>query len=402
MTADQIKAAREEFASIHTEAGKVISLAAEQKRELSAEEREQNDKRFARMDVLKSQGEAAERLAKLTFNFVSPVAQKQPQTPASPTGKHAFDAERLNSNVFDLETYKDAVNHFCQTGTMARQLFTVSTSTGGSAYLPKSVLPPVSVRRLNNAFRDLLGFYDLPTISRTMTEAISLPVEDDTANVGQVQSETATAGTLLDSDASGSINLNPTLYGSKQMWLSNTVVNAVDFDLFAYVLPRLQKRVDKAEEVAWTAKVVAAATAFTTAAPAAISYADLLSWEHSLNAAYRRDAGFIVSDDAYRNLRGLVDSNNRPIMDLDPTNQFQARIHGKPVFVSDYLALVGATNTTGILASAEAIQILDAGMQRVARYVLVPGQPDQTGFELFANADLDFVRKGVRTLKQHA
>ena len=54
------------------------------------------------------------------------------------------------------------------------------------------------------------------------------------------------------------------------------------------------------------------------------------------------------------------------------------------------------------LTSADALKVFDAGMKRVARYVLQPAYPDQTGFELFANGDFGFVAGGVRTLKTHA
>ena len=74
-------------------------------------------------------------------------------------------------------------------------------------------------------------------------------------------------------------------------------------------------------------------------------------------------------------------------MDLDPTNQFQATVHGKPVIVSDYLDAVAAAKVIAVFASADALKVFDAGMTRLARYILQPSFPDQTGFELFANGD---------------
>src|SRR5206468_3098903 len=131
--------------------------------------------------------------------------------------------------------------------------------------------------------------------------------------------------------------LNPTLYSSKQQWMSNTTVNAVDFDLFSYMLPMLQRRLDKAQESAWVGTIKTTGTVgLTTAATTVFTYAEWIAFEHSLAAAYRTDAGFLLADSAYQIVRSLVDDNNRPILDLDPTNNFQATIHGKPVIVSDY------------------------------------------------------------------
>jgi HK97 family phage major capsid protein len=97
-----------------------------------------------------------------------------------------------------------------------------------------------------------------------------------------------------------------------------------------------------------------------------------------------------------------VDDNNRPILDLDPTNNFMATIHGKPVFVSDFMDAVAANKVIGAFCSADALKVFDAGLKRIARYILQPAFPDQTGFELFANGDFGFVSAGVSLLKTAA
>jgi len=165
----------------------------------------------------------------------------------------------------------------------------------------------------------------------------------------------------------------------------------------------LYRRLDKSQESAWVGSIKTNATVGkTTASPTTFTYAEWLAFEHSLPAAYRTDAGFILSDSAYQIARGLVDNNNRPILDLDPTNSFQATIHGKPVIVSDYFDAVAGSKVIGAFASGDALKVFDAGMKRIARYVLQPSFPDQTGFELFANGDFGFVAGGVRTLATHA
>lgn len=392
------KLLKEEFATLHTQAGALLTAAAEAKRELTPEEKEQNVQRFARMDAIKLQVDDAKRLAEYS------IQNGDAELPADPIGKAEFEAERTGKVVFDKDQYKAAINYFARTGDMSKVAkFTITTSTGSGAYLPKEVIEPVTVRRLPNAIRALISFYGMTPISRTLTESISIPVNDDTANVGQAQNQAATSGTAVDPDATGSLLLNPTLYSSKQQWLSNTTVNAVDFDVFSYMLPMLYRRLDKAQESAWVASLKTDATVGkTTVAPSGMTYNEFTLWEHSLSAAYRTDAGFLLSDSAYQQVRSLVDNNNRPIMDLDPTNQFQATIHGKPVFITDYFDSVAADKVIGAFASAEALKVFDAGLKRIARYILQPAYPDQTGFELFANGDFGFVNAGVRLLKTHA
>ena len=86
------KALREEFAGLKSQADAVLVAAAEAKRDLSAEEKEANTKRFARMDSIKQQVDDAKRLAE--FSLVNGEAQ----LPTQPAGKSEFDGERTGKN----------------------------------------------------------------------------------------------------------------------------------------------------------------------------------------------------------------------------------------------------------------------------------------------------------------
>jgi HK97 family phage major capsid protein len=398
ITTMDIKTLREEFAQIHADAGKVLTLAATEKRELTPEEKTANTARFARMDTIKTQVDDAKRLAQFA------VLNGDADLPADPKGRQEFEAERTGVPVtFDAAKYKAGLNFWGRSGDASKLMnFAITSGSQSGAYIPTEVLPPVNVNRLPNAIRQVLAKFNMPAITRTLTESISIPVQDDTGNMGQAQSESATSGTSVDPTLTGSLKLEPTLYSSKQQWLSNTTVNAVDFDLFSYMLPMLYRRLDKVQESAWITDIIDNATAAPTPSGTnSIGYGDILKFEHSLPAAYRSDAAFIVSDSAYQQIRGLVDNNNRPIFDLDPTNSFQGTLHGKPVIVSDYMEAIGAGNTVATFCSASALFVFDAGLKRLARYILQPSFPDQTGFELFANGDFGYVNAGVRTLTMH-
>jgi HK97 family phage major capsid protein len=388
-----IETLRNEYNQTHIEAGNVISTAAKEARTLTALEKEANDKRYSRMDEIKSTLDDNMRFAKSALDSGIVALPKQPP------GREEYESN-LNFSQSDgslnLAAIRKGINHFARTGE-TRQLYTVTTATGSGAYLPTEVLQPISVRRLQNSFRGLLAAYGVEPLRVPTPATFKLPVGDDTANFGVVQAEGASAGTQLD-PADASVSIAPTLWTSKQFWYSNTMVLANQFDLLGYVLPMAQKRIDKIQESTWTTLVKAQANGATTTANTGITYIDLLNWEHSLAAAYRVDAGFIVSDAAYRALRGLVDTNNRPILDLDPTNVFVGKIHGKPVIVNDYLNGFGVAQKLGFFGSADAFKIVDVMDARVIRYKEVPAQPDQIGFEQFQNGDMAFVSKGVSVL----
>jgi HK97 family phage major capsid protein len=393
-----IKALREEFATTHTQAQALISKAAEAKRKLTAEEQANNDARFARCDLIREQLEANAKFAKLALDAGSITL------PAAPAGREEYEANEGNKNfvnadgVLNVVAVRKGINNFARTGD-SRQLFTITSGTTSGAYLPKEVLQPISIRRLQNVWRGVLAAYDMSAMEIDTVATFSLPVADDSSNVGQNVSESATSGTSLDPSQSA-ITIAPTLWDSKAYWYSQTMVMASSFDVVGFTLPMAQKRIDKFQESQWTTNVITNGNVgLTTASATAITYAELLTWEHSLAPAYRPDAAFALADSLYKALRGLVDNNNRPVLDLDPTNTFVGKIHGKPVVVGDYFQTLAANHITGAFVSASAIKIVDVKDARLARYSNLPSNPDQVGFQMFVNGDFGFVTNGISLVK---
>lgn len=389
---DNIKDLRDEFASIHTSANALLSLVTGEKREFTAEEKENQDKRFARMDGIKAQIDQSTRLAEMAF------AKGEAQENKS-RAEHEYQKTQPESKT---NTVYDEVNRFMREGRDGSYQFTLITTSGSSAMLPKEVMAPYAVRRNVNAFRAAVAAQGYQPLVTSATDQISLPVWDDTSVTGQAPAEGATTNSAADSTVSGSITLNAVLFQGKTSWFSNTLLNANGFDILGYTAPVLQKRLDKAQETTWTTTAKALATGYTTAAPTAVSYADIIGWEHSLAVAYRSDGVFILSDTLYKAMRGLVDSNARPIIDLSPQSVFQETLHGKPIVVSDYFDALAATAKMGLFVSADAIKIRDVVPQRLTRYVNIPTFPDQTGYDLFANGDCQFVAGGASLLVSHA
>jgi HK97 family phage major capsid protein len=375
---DQIKALHEEYASIHKDAS---DLLAKTGGKLTAEDKESQAKMFARMDEIKATKFAIERLAENAFaNYMPSISRAEAEFAQS---------QPLASKL----TAKDEINMFLR-GDTSHKFVLVSTS-GSSIMLPKEVMAPIAVRRNVNPYRAALAARGYQPIESTATDQVTLPVWDDTSANGDAPSESATADTTVDSTLTGSLTLNATLYESKSKWFSNTLLNANGFDVLGYLAPILTKQLDKGQESAATVVAKALTVGYTGSSNSGLTYADLIAWEHTLKPAYRSDAVFIVSDGTYKAMRGLVDANSRPIIDLDPTNNFMESFHGKPLFVGDFFDAPAVSAFGGIFVSADAIKIRDVVPQRLTRYVNIPTKPDQTGFNLFANGDCQFVAAGV-------
>jgi len=58
-----------------------------------------------------------------------------------------------------------------------------------------------------------------------------------------------------------------------------------------------------------------------------------------------------------------------------------------------------AGGIAGAFLSGDAIKLRDVVPQRLTRYVNVPQYTDQTGYQLFANGDCQFVTQGIALLK---
>jgi len=395
-----IAALREEFAKTHTEGQALISTASKEGRELTALEQEANEKRFARCDLIRKLINEAERFAKLSLDNGTAITAKEPAERAEFDASEGRQFFAGADGKFNLEGYRTALLQYVQTGRGPSQLFTLTTGTQSGAFLPKQVLQPVTVRRLQNCFRAVLAAYNQVPMELDVVSNFSLPVEDDTANVGQSLSESATSGTVLDPTETGAISISPTLWDSKARWFSNTVVKAQGFDILGYALPMLLQRIEKAQEVSWNTAIVTNGTVGKTlASPTAITYAELLDWEHSLAPAYRNDYAYAVSDSLYRALRGLVDSQSRPILDQDPTNVFAGKIHGHPVIINEQAQTLAANHVCGALISAGAIKIVDIMDARLLLYTNYSERPDQTGLQVMQNGDAGFVYNGISLLK---
>lgn len=385
---------RHEYAALHTECGKLISTVATDKRDMTAEEKATQDKRYTRMDSIRTMDAEEKRLAKYAFEHEETENFSTKETKEKLAA--AIDGAPLPKKGSDeyKQMHRDAINHYLRTGEKD-QRFVITT--GSTAMLPTYILPPTSIRRNNNSFRAILEATGNKPLETSDTATYDLPVWDDTGNAGDQPAENATSDVAVDVAVSGSVTIGAGLFSSKTRWFSNSVIMANGFDIVGYITPILQKSVDKKQESAWTTTLVAlTGQTKVNASKAAVTYSELLAWEHTLPSAYRLDAAFSVSDTLYQGLRGLVDGNSRPIMDLDPTNVFQSSIHGKKVFINDYLSAMGTANGfAGAFISGEAIYLRDVVPSRLTRYVNIPSQRDQTGYDLFANGDCQFVKNGV-------
>lgn len=405
---------REEFNKVKAESLSVINKAKAESRDLTAEEREQNDRRFARLDEIKSILKAEEKANSYELEqFATAAVKEMAQGNHSPLAQN-FDkqaeAVELSENAFaayfdkeldrkSYQKYKKEINAYLKG---SQEKYTLISTSGSSAFLPTKVLTPAVVRRLNNGILAGIISAGYQPIYTADTATYDLPIFDDTANDAANTSESASSETDADAGVSN-VALGATLFDSKAAWFSNTMLLAPGFDILAYVEPMLEKRVDHKMQAVWTSSLNSAATLnYTFAHATSATYADFLGAFHKVPPQYRSDLVWNFSDTAVQLLRGLVDNYGRPIYVESLSSEMPDTLFGKPLFVNDSYSAVGANAVVGFAASGECLKARICTNRRLAKYMNIPGHPDAQGLELFVNAGFGINTAGVATITMGA
>ena len=419
VVAEPLANLRQEFSRLQTEATGIVDSATAASRDLTAEETTANDTRFARMTTIKNTIDQRERFASMALaNPTTTTAVVQRVT--EPAGRDVFaltsgastgggvefrtlTTETDQESKFRAKISRDAYANFIRTGEMTHKKFTLTTATGGGVLVPTIVAPPVFSKSLPNPIRAAMAARNLTNlIIRTSgMQQITVPLMDDNANVGIKIAQDATTDNTAD-PVTTSITLGADLTDSQTVWFSNTLLLSLDYDIVAFVEPRLQTRLDKAQSTAWMTSLAAGTVGVTASSATGVTYSDLVKWYHSVPIAYRGSMVFVVSDGLLMSIENMTDGQNRPLYRQSIADNIPDTLLGVPVIVTADLPAPAANAVTGVAISAEQMLIRDVVPTRVTRYQNVPTRPDQFGLREFANGDFKFPPNGVRTLKQAA
>lgn len=412
--ADSLATIRQEFSRLQTEAQGIIDAAMAANRDLSAEETAANQTRFSRMTTIRDTLSERDKFVSMALKGPTPPANTTVQRQQEPGGKLEFQQSQTSNQFIavDGETddqarqryalHKSALNNYIRNGQTSGPKFTLTTGTGGSVLLPITVGTPIVIKRLANPIRAALAARGLKVIATDSSELINVPVFDDTANAAVGIAQDSTTETVADPAVTG-IQLGAALISSGTVWSSNTLLNSLTYDLLGYLQPMLDQRIDRNQAAAWITKIVSTGVVgVTTASTTGVTFNELLNWQHSIAPAYRPYGAFFLSDGLLRAIRGMVDSQGRPLYQESLRDDAPDTLLGWPVFVSTDLATPAANAVSGFAMAVDQAFVRDVNNKRIARYVNIPTRPDQFGICEFTNGDFAFNAVGVRLLKNAA
>jgi HK97 family phage major capsid protein len=311
---------RQQRANLWEEAKSIHTLAEKEKRELTAEEREQWDRINAEIDHLKQRIDREERIAAIDNEMdetPAPVVRgniakfeqhgqnfaDQPESPLpnSDEYKRSFRSYLLNGlggmraeQRAILQPYYGATPNNIQTRAL------LSTGSAGA------LVAEDFYRRLVEALKTWGGMRQARTtkIATSTGASMPIPLADDTHNKGEILSEGSNTNTDGTDPEFGTKTLGAYMYTSKMVRVPIQMLQDPAFDIEGWLANALATRIGRITNDHYTTGngttepegIVTAAGAGVLDAALDIDYYDLISLEHSVDPAYRANAQWMFHD----------------------------------------------------------------------------------------------------------
>lgn len=195
----------------------------------------------------------------------------------------------------------------------------------------------------------IISFGGIAALAEVMTTdngaETSWPTNDDSANVGAILGENTQ---VTEQDLTfGQGKIGAHMYTSKLIRVSFQLLQDNAFDLPGFVARKAGQRIGRAAAAHYATGtgtgqpqglVTGLTKNVTTGTASKIGYDDLVDLEHSIDQAYRDNAGYVLSDGALRDLRKLKDTTGRPLWAPSVAGGVPSTLNGRPYTIDNGLA----------------------------------------------------------------
>lgn len=406
-----IREIREKRAKLVHDAGKLLIKAADEKRQLTAEEDAQWTALVDESDQLKRTIEQHEKQAGLEAGLSEPQPRATRQTvedPTAPTEEDRMRALRawagngvpgFRADPRDIEAATRLGIDPAQRGITAvkpavRALSVGTTTAGGN------VVPDEMMRIFFDVQKWFGPMRQKATILSTETGAdLPVPVMDDTANTGAIVAEGVAMATTIDPTVTQVI-LRGYMYTSNIVLVSLQLIQDAWINLPAWLGEALGRRVARIQNTHFTtgddsAKpngiVTASAVGATAAATNAITYGELVDLIHSVDPAYRNAPGaaWMAADTTIAAVRKLLDGDNRPIWSVSAQAGVPDNLLGYPISVNSDIGAISTGVEVMVFGELPRYLIRDAGEVVFTRLNELYAATGQVGFVALQRSDGD-------------
>lgn len=258
---------------------------------------------------------------------------------------------------------------------------TMSTTTGSEGGFTVDTEVATSVIDALKAFG---GMRQSSTVIATSGFGLlSFPTSNGTAEEGEIIAENQEA-TDLDI-VFGTVGLPVYKFSSKVVTVPIELLQDSNVDIEAFVRGRLVTRLGRITNKLFTTGsgtnqpngIVTAATVGVTAANStsqvtAVTYDSLVNLQHSVDPAYRQNAGWMFNDTTLRELRKIKDGSNRPIFvpgyEVSVPGGEPDRLLGKPITINQDVANMAASARSILFGDLSGYYIRDVMAVEMFRF----------------------------------
>jgi len=356
---------KQERARALTDAQAIHLKAAEEKRDLTSEERQEFDRR---LEDAQRFAEVLERDAELRAKLAATGGQQtETRVPTGPAMGETATAETRKKAIAETDEYRAAFGNYLRRGLSGmgaeernvlnqcyeeRDMLTTAATAGGYVVpqdfydtVVSAKVPGVAMRKTNARVINTSNGRDLPIPTQSAYGAAAYVSE------GSAITETDDTGAKVTAKA----------YTAARMTkVSIQLLEDGAVDVAGLVAQNIGKAFMKFEDPEFLVGTGAGSShitgATTNASPVTVAtggtvtftYADLLAYYFSIQPQYCMTGQFVLMDTAMATLLGLKDSSNRPIWTASQVPGEPDTLMAKPLFTSPNFATEAANSLFGL------------------------------------------------------
>lgn len=398
----------QEQRQLHEQATEILERSAEG---MSAEDEQEHDRVTARWDELEAQRQrelAHEQRAEL-LEQASESRARQLMAEEQAANRQDDDEEQRSARVAAFERYVRSGERglTAEDREMLTRAQGTSPDTAGGYVIDALANQPIEEAML--AFGGLLGA-GVTTMTTATGATLPWPTNDDTGNQGYIIGEN-----VGDTDSNitfGRVTFNAYTYSSGIFKAPVEFVQDSAISVSDFVLGKGGERIARRVAVDLATGdgaskprgiTVAAPVGQTTTANNAVTYDELLDWQHSVDPAYRMRGRFVFHDTLLKVIRKLKDSDGRPIWLPQSSGSAQdgapGSMLGQPYFIDNSFPAFAADTVVGVYGDLSKYVVRRVRGTSVITFNERFGENRQIGWSVFERLDADLVDAGTGPIK---
>ncbi len=412
---------REKRAALIAQAGQILEAAEKGKREMNESEVKEFDGLHAEAAKTKTVYERIERQLVQEEELATPEKARVGIVPA---GKASVEDEAAKAEyrvAFDrylrygLPELSPEHRAILQTGYQKIEgaegrALSVGTTTAGGFTVPEDTS---LYSRIETALKQFGGVRANAEVIRSATgAALDIPTSDDTAQTGEIIDENAVHN---EQDVVfAQLTLDAYLYSSKRVKVSWQLLQDTAIDIENWLGARLGERLGRIQNTHFTVGtgsaqpngIVTASTqgaVGTTGQTTSITWEDLVDLYHSVDAAYRSNAKWMMNDLSVAKIKKLKDvTNERPLWSPNLREGEPELLLGKPIVTNNDVVVMAANAKSVLFGDFRKYLIRDVKGITVLRLAERFAEFGQVAFLAFLRTDGDLLDAGTNPVKHYA